>query len=108
MASEAAEAGLRWPMSPALNGRGHMHSFNLLGQTVSESKAFTQEYGISGTQMYTYVNNQHNVYLNFCPLTYRGTVAQLVARQIRIAISFGTYVRIRFAPQFLLSLSSPY
>ena len=41
-ASEAAEADLIWPMSPAPMGRGHMQSFNLLGQTVSESSVYTR------------------------------------------------------------------
>ena len=51
-ASEAAEADLIWPMSPAPMGRGHMQSFNLLGQTVSESIGNKQQYRIRGTQIY--------------------------------------------------------
>ena len=51
-ASEAAEADLIWPMSPAPMGRGHMQSFNLLGQTVSESIKDIQEDRIRGTQIY--------------------------------------------------------
>ena len=36
-ASETAEAGLTWPKTTAPMGGGHMLSFNVLGQTVSES-----------------------------------------------------------------------
>ena len=47
-ASEAVEADLIPPMSPAPIGRGHMPIPNLLGQTVSESIRFKQQYRHKG------------------------------------------------------------
>ena len=55
-ASEAVEADLIRPMSPAPIGRGHMPIPNLLGQTVSESIRSRQEYRHKGTS---------NIYVDF-------------------------------------------
>ena len=52
MASEAVEADLIRPMSPAPMGIGHMPILNLLGLTVSESIRFRQEYRIRGPVIY--------------------------------------------------------
>ena len=48
-ASEAVEADLIRPMSPAPMGKGHMPILNLLGLTVSESIRFKQQYRHKGT-----------------------------------------------------------